>query len=53
MGMTDKQFDAYVKAQLRLLEKAKKKLVKKGVSSEDLEDLEEIIKDMRDQLSRP
>jgi len=50
MGMTDKQFDAYVLGQLRRLEQAKSDLAKDGAKSEVL-DL--MIKDLQEQLKRP
>jgi len=50
MGMTDRQFDAYTKGQLRDLERIQNELAQKGVKSEDLDRL---IKDLQDQLNRP
>jgi len=50
MGMTDKQFETYLLAQLRNLEKIQKQLAQEGVKNEDLDTT---IKDLQDQLKRP
>jgi len=50
MGMTDKQFESYLLAQLRNLEKIQKQLTLEGVKNEDLDTT---IKDLQDQLKRP
>ena len=50
MGMTDRQFDAYLKKMLRTLEAIQKEMQAAGVSSPTL-DTE--IKDIEDQLKRP
>jgi len=50
MGMTDKQFEAYQLSQLRHLEQVQKNLAVQNVKDETLE---ELIKDLRDQLQRP
>ena len=50
MEMTDKQFDAYVLAQLRRLENVQKILLSQGIKNEELD---ELISDLQDQLKRP
>jgi len=50
MGMTDRQFDAYTKGQLHILERVQKELEQKGIKSDDLD---RMIDDLKDQLKRP
>jgi len=50
MGMTDRQFDAYTKMQLHILKNIQNELAQKGVKSQLLD---EMIKDLQDQLKRP
>ena len=49
MGMTDKQFDSYKKLLLRRLEKIVREIDKEKMS----EELQEMINDIREELSRP
>ena len=50
MGMTDKQFDAYSREQLRNLLRIQKELAEINVVNEELNGM---IRDLQDQLSRP
>ena len=49
MGMTDRQFDLYLKALLKNLEKALEEVKMSGKS----DFLESIIQDLKDELCRP
>ena len=50
MGMTDRQFDEYLKGLLRELKRIQRSLSEKGVIDQDLEKL---IQDTEDGLKRP
>ena len=50
MGMTDKQFDAYTKSQLRELYRAQEELKQAGAESPTLN---RMVKDMEAQLASP
>lgn len=51
MGMTDRQFDAYLKKSLRILEQIKKEMQSSGNSTSVALDNE--IQDIEEQLKRP
>ena len=53
MGMTDKQFEAYQKAQLRLLEDVLDEMEKASITGKAKDLLLRMINDIREQLSRP
>ena len=50
MGMTDRQFDAYQRSLLRELKRIEAEIAKSGVENADLDNL---IKDIEEQLKRP
>ena len=50
MGMTDRQFDLYLKSHLRELKRALEEVKRTGGNSEILES---IIKDFEEELKRP
>lgn len=50
MGMTDKQFASYQKSLLRDLKRAQEELKAAGTASPSLD---EVIKDIEDELKRP
>ena len=51
MGMTDRQFDVFLKNTLRTLERIRKEIQESGNSVS--ETLETYIKDIEEQLNRP
>ena len=51
MGMTDRQFDAYQKSLLRELKRAEEEIAQKFNTKSII--LEEVIKDIEDQLKSP
>jgi fructosamine-3-kinase len=50
MGMSDRQFDAFLKSHLGRLETAKKELQEKGITSKELD---KVIQEIDEQLKRP
>ena len=50
MGMTDRQFDVYLKSLLRDLERVRNEITESGTTSNELE---RMIKDIEEHLRRP
>ena len=53
MGMTDRQFNAYQRRNLRILKKTISELKEKGVLEEDLKELQDFTAEIEEELRLP